>query len=93
MAIPSLGVLSVGDAHPIQGSSIKLGRNDVQAPQYGDHVGEQVIFDHMREHRKVNEGRRAGPHAPRGLAAVSNQVLTELAVRALDRGIHFIMRR
>src|SRR4051812_47008624 len=64
-------------------STIELGGDDVQAPQHGHDVGDQVVLDDVREDLEMDE--RGGPRAgaPGGLAAVGDQVIAELPVGTL----------
>ena len=89
-----LGCGRVGRLEPRSrsASAVELGGDDVQAPQHGHDVGDQVVLDDVREDLEVDERRRPGADPPGGLAAVGDEVIAELAVGALDRRVDLVAR-
>src|SRR3954471_3755433 len=89
----SIGVAAIASAAIGRPSAVQLGGDDIQAPQDGHDVGDQVILDDVREDLEVDERRRAGPGAPGRLAAVGDEVVAELSVGRLDRRIELVSGR
>src|SRR4051812_23267079 len=86
----SIGVAAIASAAIGRPSAVQLGGDDVQAPQDGHHVGDQVVLDDVREDLEVDERGGARPGAPGGLAAVGDEVVAELAVGRLDGRVQLV---
>src|SRR5581483_12270933 len=58
-------------------STVQFRRDDVQAAEHGDDVGNQVVLDRDREHLEMDKRRRPRAGAPGGLAAVGHEVIAQ----------------
>jgi hypothetical protein len=77
----------------LNGSSIHLAQHDVEGPDNGDDVGDQMAANHFVEGLQIDEGRRADAHAIRLLGAIADDVVAENALGRFNRVIDFARGR
>src|SRR4051812_35291026 len=73
-------------------SPIDLSEHDVERAENGRNVGEQMALADEVHRLQMGEARRADLALVRLVAAVGDQIDTELALRRLDRGIDLACR-
>ena len=62
-------------------SSVNIAQDKVDRPDDGDHVGDELVADHVRQRAEVAEGGGADLAAVGAVAAVADDVEAELAAR------------
>src|SRR5688572_23787136 len=71
---------------------IQLRRDHVDAAEDRDHIADHVAFHHLREALVVDVAARPRAGAPGAVVAVADDVISQLAVRALDTAVDFAPR-
>src|SRR6202166_358177 len=72
---------------------VDFSQYDIERTDDGHDVRHQVPANHLVKGLKINQGRRANPHAVRLSCTVANNVIAELALGRFNRVINLARRR
>src|SRR4030042_2928807 len=62
---------------------VDFSQNDIDASDDGDHVGDEISFDHLRKGAQIRERRRPDPEPVRMARSIADKIESQLPFRGL----------